>query len=260
MKKVRFLRYGVSNGLNNLVEELHNRGVDAKRLRLPSSSYTGRLNSHVVINWGRSNRDNIKENKRIINNPTSVRTASNKLDTFLKLREVGLSSLTPTWSTSHSEAAEWLRSGETDLVYCRQLLRASGGRGIRTSSTIAGIPEGFPLYVAKVDVKREARVHVMGGEVIDFAQKKKRRGEDANPEIRSYSNGWIFAREGVDIPEWVKEAAINAVAGLGLDFGAVDIGIDQQNIPKIYEINTAPGITGTTVVSYADKIIERWLV
>jgi glutathione synthase/RimK-type ligase-like ATP-grasp enzyme len=260
MKKVRFLRYGISEGLNNLVRELESMGVNVKRLKLPTSRYTGRLHSHVVINWGRSNRDSINPGKQIINHPDAVKIASNKLHTFQKLRDAGLSSILPTWSTNNYEAAEWLRSGETEAIYSRQLLRASGGRGIHISTTISGIPLDGQLYVAKVDVSREVRVHVMAGKVIDFAQKKKRRGEEANSDIRSYSNGWIFAREGVDIPSIIREAAIDAVSALGLDFGAVDIGIDVQGLPKIYEINTAPGVVGTSVTNYANTIIEEWLL
>ena len=49
-------------------------------------------------------------------------------------------------------------------------------------------------------------------------------------------------------------AATNAIDAIGLDFGAVDVGYDEKtNTCVVYEINTAPGIEGSTVDWYAER-------
>jgi Fe-S cluster assembly iron-binding protein IscA len=99
---------------------------------------------------------------------------------------------------------------------------------------------------------------VFKGSVIDFVQKKLKSGFTPKPYIRSHDNGWVFCREGVELPSKVKEAAIEAVAALNLDFGAVDLAISKKGSVCVFEVNTAPGIEGTTVTNYA-KAISAYL-
>lgn len=67
-----------------------------------------------------------------------------------------------------------------------------------------------------------------------------------------------MARDGVVVSDETKAEAVKAVAALGLDFGAVDIVIDREGKPVILEVNTAPGIQGTTLTNYK-RAIESWL-
>ena len=93
--------------------------------------------------------------------------------------------------------------------------------------------------------------------MIDIQQKKKVNGGDANFEVRNHSNGWIYAREGVVIPDEAITHSIDSINALGLDFGAVDVivGRDTGAI-NILEINTAPGLEGTTLTKYVEAIQE----
>jgi glutathione synthase/RimK-type ligase-like ATP-grasp enzyme len=102
----------------------------------------------------------------------------------------------------------------------------------------------------------EYRVAVCGGQVIDYAQKKRRRDYEGrfNPYIRSHGNGWIFAREEVSPPEAVLHAATDAIELLDLDFGAVDIGSDRGGSVCVYEVNTAPGVEGTSLDRWGDAL------
>jgi hypothetical protein len=58
----------------------------------------------------------------------------------------------------------------------------------------------------------------------------------------------------------LKNAAVKSVEVLGLDFGAVDCCIDMANHPWIIEINSGPGLQGTTldkyVAAFKKKIAE----
>jgi hypothetical protein len=125
--------------------------------------------------------------------------------------------------------------------------------------------EHAPLYTEGLTVEREIRVHVWSGKTLDFAQKKRmssgtreERGitEEPSDDIRNHSNGWIFARSGVTIPENAEQCASRATSAIGLDFGAVDIIITPEGVPKILEINTAPGLEGTTLENYVKAIME----
>jgi D-alanine-D-alanine ligase-like ATP-grasp enzyme len=115
----------------------------------------------------------------------------------------------------------------------------------------------YTLYVKKAD---EYRVHVVRDKMIDYAQKKKRRttpNEKVDYQIRNYANGWVFCRDGVAIPDCVRYAAISSVSALGLDFGGVDIGYNaHEGTACVYEVNTAPGIEGTTLVRYREALTE----
>lgn len=112
------------------------------------------------------------------------------------------------------------------------------------------------MYVRYVPKKDEYRVHVFNGRVIDVQKKMRRLGEfTGDPEIRNmvrnYDNGWIFGRSNIAPPQDVIDQSIAAVRALGLDFGAVDTGW-TENIQQatVYEVNTAPGLAGSTVQSY----------
>jgi glutathione synthase/RimK-type ligase-like ATP-grasp enzyme len=121
---------------------------------------------------------------------------------------------------------------------------------------VGDVPDA-PLYTKYEKRKREYRVHVWGNEVLDVTEKRKRRGVDADSRIRSWDNGWVFCREDVNYPPHVASVAVDAVHALGLDFGAVDVG---YNVLKerafVFEVNTAPGLEGTTLEKFANKIKE----
>jgi D-alanine-D-alanine ligase-like ATP-grasp enzyme len=86
-------------------------------------------------------------------------------------------------------------------------------------------------------------------------QQKKRRHDHDNPnwQVRNHANGFIYARSDVNPPAAVLDAAKKALAATGLDFGAVDV-IWNQHAGRAFvlEINTAPGLEGTTVEEYKE--------
>ena len=72
--------------------------------------------------------------------------------------------------------------------------------------------------------------------------------------IRNHKQGWVFVREGVELPQEVKEEAVRAIKSLSLDFGAVDICYTSSGEACVFEVNTAPGIMNTSVERYAEAI------
>lgn len=156
----------------------------------------------------------------------------------------------PEWTTSIDVARAW-----NSVVVSRHLLRSSEGRGI----TIADTPDAIqnaPLYVKYIKKLGEYRVHVAFGEVLSISQKRRRNGNDSS-RIRNTANGYVFCRDNVVLPEGINELALKAVQALGLDFGAVDIIYNRHyNQCYVLEVNTAPGIEGTTVNEYANAFVR----
>ena len=159
----------------------------------------------------------------------------------------------PQYTQAISCAESWVTAGSK--VYCRTTLTDHSGSGI----VIATTPEELvpaPLYTKALDINKEYRIHVFNGKVIDAVQKKRRSGANANPLIRNHSNGWVFARQDINVTDTIKNISIKAVAALGLDFGACDVGVTEDGTPFIFEINTAPGLEGSTVQAYVNAIKE----
>jgi glutathione synthase/RimK-type ligase-like ATP-grasp enzyme len=194
-------------------------------------------------------------NRNYLNNPLAVGRASNKLQSLQALSEAGV--VVPEFTTFQWQAQKWVDEGVT--VVARTLLNASKGKGIVMCGAGATVPLA-PLYTKYVPKYDEYRVHVMDGVVFDIQQKRRRRDVETNSQIRNERNGWVFCRQGVECPEVVADAGRRAVGALELDFGGCDIGFTRRgSIATTYEVNTAPGIEGSTLAAYANAINERYL-
>jgi glutathione synthase/RimK-type ligase-like ATP-grasp enzyme len=228
-------------------------------LRIVSPNYRQKYRD-TILNWGASNPTQRLNPTKVLNTPHAVKVSSDKLEAFKVLQRFDVT--TPEWTTNIAVATRWQDEGST--VFARTILNGHSGRGIVVVEPGERIPYA-PLYTKYVKKDAEFRVHVFKGNVIDYARKKRRNGfEEAtthNERIRNHANGWIFAREGVIVPEVVKAQALKAVEALGLDFGAVDIawrdgGSSRPEQTWVYEVNTAPGLEGTTLQRYAQAVRE----
>lgn len=212
-----------------------------------SSTFKARLDDKV-INWGCSKLPKFVYNlPSSLNAPQQVAKAINKLNTFTewKLKDVPH----PNWTTEKETALEY-----NSAVVCRTNLSGYGADGL-VLSTVPDLIDA-PLYVEYIKKRHEYRVHVFQGKVIDVAWKRKKKGVGhVNSQIRNYKNGWVYCREDITEPSDLRTLAVNAVTALDLDFGAVDIIWNEaQNKCYALEVNTAPGLVGTTIERYIDAI------
>lgn len=239
MKIRPYRRYSKScSALRHAFPWRHFRVVD------PEKTPRGR---ELVMNWG-STKVEPRAVCTWLNKPENVKLAADKLLTFQKLSEKGVS--VPEFSTDINKAKEWI--ADEYIVLCRKKLNGHSGQGIVVAKTEAELVAA-PLYVRYYRKESEFRVHVFQGQVIDYVQKKKREGiadTEFNKYIRSYNNGWVFCRDDIEDITKVKEEAVKAVVALGLDFGAVDIIWTKKKKAIVLEINTAPALEGTTVEKY----------
>lgn len=221
-------------------------GLDTKLIKKDNSSFVHR-DDRLVINWGNSQPHPRVNTERMLNNYAAVALAANKLHFFREFKGHPVVK-TPEFTTDLAEASRQSFAGNT--LYVRTVLTGHSGQGILVVGPNGVLPTA-PLYTLKFPTKREYRVHVVNGSVIDVTQKKKRRDTEVNMDIRNYAGGWVFARNDIEQPP--EEALTMAIAGvtdLGLDFGACDVLVSEDNRVVICEINTAPGIEGTTLEKY----------
>lgn len=150
---------------------------------------------------------------------------------------------------------------DAKTVFARTLVNSTSGKGIvEFNVEDTPIPPQAPLYTAYIPKKAEYRVHVFNGQVIDVQQKKKKRGfnaEDRDTRIRNLENGYVYTRENIEEPADLRGLAVQAVTAVGYQYGAVDIIYNQkQNKCFCLEVNSRPGLMGTTLQKYVNALKE----
>lgn len=266
MKKIRLWCDHGSNGLTNLKIALQAAGVDCKRIKINSTTYTPRAD-HIIINWGNSKVPQFWDNTRAgiqVNSTLGVATAANKLRAFEVLACSGIS--IPECYDRKQDALQEILDGAK--IFCRTKLTGHSGAGI----VIARTPEELvdaPLYTEAIDNGGEWRVHIFRNlhtnelQVIDIVKKRRRtelmeQEDGINADIRNLAGGWVYCHNNVSLPDSVLNMAKAAITNLGLDFGAVDI-IRKKNTDRYYilEVNTAPGLESETTINAYVNIIKE---
>lgn len=198
----------------------------------------------TIINWGDSGCTHLYP----LNKPSAVRLVANKLTAFDAFSSANVP--IPGYAKT-KEGVVW-----QGLTVVRHKLTGHSGEGIEICDA-SELPDA-PLYVQYIKKEQEYRVHVGKKDTsvtVIAVQRKARDKSNPNPnwQVRNHDNGFVFVRGGFTPPESVVDAAKQALVASGLDFGAVDVIYNQQQ-GKAYvlEINTAPGLEGTTVSDYAN--------
>jgi glutathione synthase/RimK-type ligase-like ATP-grasp enzyme len=239
-------------------------GLKARIIRLTQSKFNPTKNK-TILNWGSSTIPKEYTNCRIINSPDVVHLCSNKLTFFQKFGEHP--SLIE-HTTDHNKVLEALEKGHSICI--RHKLTGHSGEGLEIFAPKDLLQKELPkalLYTVYKKKKEEFRCHVVDNKIIDI-QRKALRTDDERPEtpnfqIRSHNNGFIYVRnEEFDkaVIKIVETTVLDLHKETGLDFGAYDV-IYNSKEKKAYvlEINTAPGLTGTTLENYVNAFKEMGL-
>lgn len=228
-----------------------------------SSSRANIQRSDLFVNYGStSQQTNVfaaqcnSQGARLLNHPNAVRNASNKINAFRAMMDVGVP--TVEWTTNREFAERWVSEG--GVVYARTVLNGHSGEGIEIAQDSIDTLVDAPLYTKGITVqRREFRIHVLNGQVIFVQQKKRANGYRENPNyserIRNHHTGWIYANADVRPNDAAIRAAVQAVSCLNLDFGAVDI-ITRQEQAWVLEVNTAAGREGTNLAVFCTHLMS----
>ena len=128
-------------------------------------------------------------------------------------------------------------------------------------------------YVKYVPTVAEYRVHIFKGLSIllgfkehRYDKKWKEKGGTPHPLFRTYQLGWTIEYPAVSHTEKepipysrrlaLRKLGRQAVAALGYDFGAVDIGLTKEGKLLVFEVNAAPGLEGCEVDAYVDAFLN----
>lgn len=240
-------RIGVSDGARALKDALNAAGI---RAILSDRGSFERLN-RTIINWGAGHNGGVVFNVRNkwLNKPEAINIARNKLSTFQQLEEVGVR--IPKWWNQKAEV-QWAR--KDSIILERHTLTGESGAGIVVKRYGEELSPA-PLYVEYIRKQDEYRVHVFNGRAIVTQQKRRESDSEQSKDqalLRNRDNGWVFCVQDInqDRKAAVEAAAVAAVAGVGLDFGAVDIIVaSRDDLPYVLEINTKPGLSSPTVLA-----------
>jgi len=220
----------------------------------PNKNYTPRLGD-VVINWGMSQcpkwHTKMKsKGLRYLNTHIATGNSSNKIKAFKLMRAAGVN--IPQVTTSLDTAKDWGKA-----FIGRTIISGHGGAGcFYYKKDAVNFEEGIKFCTEYIRKTAEYRVHVFNGKIIDVQEKRKRLNlpEEfkVNFQVRNHEMGWVFCRENVNADQKVVDEAQKAVKALKLDFGAVDVVWNKVRGAYILEVNTSPGLEGTTLENYVN--------
>jgi glutathione synthase/RimK-type ligase-like ATP-grasp enzyme len=243
-------------------------GLGIKRVIANKASKYEPKEGHIAINWGSSSHPLLKNFPgKVINPPALIRTAADKLAFFKVMSESKAPPRMPEWTQDPAKAVRWFKDGEE--ICARLKLSSHSGEGLAFFSDYQDNLDyclGAKLFTKYVKKKDEYRVHILNGKVLDVQKKMLKRtdahGNNVDPKqvdfrIRNLASGFVYGGRDAETPKDVLKQAELAMAASGLDFGAVDVlWNEKEKRAYVLEINTAPGITGTTLTNYINGMHE----
>lgn len=144
------------------------------------------------------------------------------------------------------------------VVFARTVINGTNGRGI-VEFERGSLPPDAPLYVAYIPKRHEFRVHVFNGKVIDVQQKRKKREFEGERDtrVRNCNNGYVYTRSNLVEPADLRQLAIDAVKACNYGYGSCDIIYNEkQDKCFVLEVNSRPGLMGTTLINYTNALKE----
>lgn len=213
-----------------------------------------------LIRWGSSKSVPFKGTQGTLNWASSLGAYKNRLAQLRILREGGVN--VPLFCGNSLDGPFNLLQ-PSDGIISRDFPKNgqnTGGDGIqfhdKDSGFVAWPIAIHDMYMVFIPKERQFRVHVIRGqtrvrEVMPDPQDEHWTPADSTP-IWNLSTGFTYRVPQFPIPATVVPSAVQAVAALKLDFGAVDV-ITIGPKSWVLEVNTAPGLHETTLKWYAEK-------
>lgn len=234
------------------------RAMKAPGMIIRNDLYEDRVpeNAKMIVRWGCTGKFNLSN---VLNKAESISLVNNKYEFRKTLNEAQLSPKT------------WFDPEDADIIYpciVRPEKHAQGRRLwlCNNKEELDQVVEkhkqtklGYQrLYISEYISKiKEFRVFVGSGRVIWVAEKTP-----GNPKEIAWNVAKGGKFENVRWMEWDKEVirtALEAFNLTGLDFGGVDVMLDENGNSYVLEINSAPSQTSeyrqNCVAKYLDYIV-----
>lgn len=179
--------------------------------------------------------------------------AVSKLDQYQFFQQNDIAAVP--WTTDAAVASGWLREGET--VMARTHVKGATGKGIVVVKPGDPLPEA-KVYTKYLSHKREFRVNLLKGKVVNFREKLRMNGRDGDFHVRNHANGYTTA-----LPRPLDEAVNRDLFSLAeaaakvspSDIVGVDVGYNvAKNSLFVLEVNGGPSVEGSSVREMAAAI------
>ena len=234
----------------NLRAALQGRGI-----RIRATPIESERGNYKLIRWGNSESVRFSPRQGIINEKGAIESNANKLNALRIMRSAGVS--IPPFETVKANAHRNIR-----FPLIGRTTNHQGGSGLTIVNNRRELRNDnrSTHWMEQIDIEREYRVHVINETVIGVQKKVENPDFEGTPntEIRNLANGWRFSLRDIGrVADDIKEAGLNAVTALGLDFGAADIVIDSDRNIYVLEVNSAPALEpeSTLFNIYVDRFV-----
>lgn len=133
----------------------------------------------------------------------------------------------------------------------------SQGRGMKILDSLDKVYQNYGkgYYEAFKRSNREFRVHICLDRPFHIDEKILKSYVKTRNLIKNSTNGYVYLKPEEEVPYDVIKQSIKAVQAMKLDFGAVDVGYNQEGA-WVYEVNTAVGMRTRTREKYNEMLIE----
>lgn len=215
----------------------------------------------ALVNFGKTNPSCLPRGRYVlVNPPESVTNAADKLQTKRLFDTAGVTTA-PWWP-------DWNPDRFPVVVKHRHGSRGTGVYLMKTPEELAAffaargeayVKEHFIVERFK-NYRFEYRIHATQTEAFSANRKARRDGVPEDQRWKHTFNNSVWFNEAN--PEFrkpttwedIKAEAIKAVTALSLDFGAVDIKVNNRGEFFIIEVNSAPSLGGATRDSYLELL------
>lgn len=223
--------------------------VIARALGMPHGEVPPTVQEDFLIRWGAQQRL-VRAPRVVLNRADAIANAADKLQS-LKMLEYEDIPVPPFSEELDLIEAPFLgrnrhHSRGTDIVLYMQ----------HADTELFGEKDFYTQYVPTL---HEYRVHVVRDKVIRVSQKLYDHTHDPigarHSWIRNHENGWVFRSPTHPLSHYWQNTAIEAVHALGLDFGAVDLIVDEEGRALVLEVNTAPACSPRTARAYCEAFV-----
>lgn len=161
---------------------------------------------------------------------------------------------TPKWLPNSPESREKIANGYLGDKPIFKTSYHSRGRGMILLENMADalniLSDGY--FEERQVSNREFRAHIIDGKCV-YVDEKRPRERGVKTVIKNMANGYKFRRPLKEYHEDVILESIKAVEALGLDFGAADIGVNENGV-WVYEVNSAPSLRTKTRKIYEEAL------